>query len=208
MTEVTDYWKQIRRVRAAAFVAAAFLLAGSVVNVAVAWACAAWSPYKDVWHLNRRYWPGSGPIYRSGKREVGVGIERSLVTYSNADVILTYLFRTSTGWPCLALTGEVGGYDKGSGIVLKNKWFGGPVNRGGFPMTALGAAVLPLLPVWPGFTVNTLFYAAILWLLTCGPFALRRFIRRRRGLCPACAYPVGESDVCTECGKPLPLSIK
>ncbi len=41
---------------------------------------------------------------------------------------------------------------------------------------------------------------AVLWLLICGSFALRRFIRRRRGLCPACAYPMGDSNVCTECG--------
>ena len=63
---------------------------------------------------------------------------------------------------------------------------------------------VPLRPVWPNFAVNTLFYAAILWLLIPGPFVLRRFIRVRRGLCPACAYPRGESDVCSECGKALP----
>ena len=27
--------------------------------------------------------------------------------------------------------------------------------------------------------------------------------RIKRGLCPACAYPVGTNDVCTECGKPV-----
>ena len=63
---------------------------------------------------------------------------------------------------------------------------------------------LPLIPIWPGFAVNTIFYGAIIWLLIPGPFALRRLIRRRRGLCPACGYPVGESDVCSECGRDLP----
>ncbi len=63
---------------------------------------------------------------------------------------------------------------------------------------------LPILPIWPGFPINTLFYAAILWLLIPGPFALRRFIRRRRGLCPKCGYPLGDSSVCTECGHALP----
>jgi hypothetical protein len=63
---------------------------------------------------------------------------------------------------------------------------------------------LPIRPCWPGFAVNTLFYAAILWLLIPGPFALRRLIRRRRGLCPRCAYPVGASSTCSECGRPLP----
>ena len=54
-----------------------------------------------------------------------------------------------------------------------------------------------------GFLLNMMFYAAVLWLLICGPFALWRFIRARRGLCPACAYPMGESGVCSECGSEL-----
>ncbi len=41
---------------------------------------------------------------------------------------------------------------------------------------------LPPRLIWPGFAFNTIFYAAILWLLVCGPFALRRYIRRKRGL--------------------------
>ncbi len=63
---------------------------------------------------------------------------------------------------------------------------------------------LPLRPLWPGFAVNTIFYATILWLLIPGPFILRRFLRLRRGLCPKCAYPMGESAVCTDCGGELP----
>ena len=54
-----------------------------------------------------------------------------------------------------------------------------------------------------GFAIDTLFYAVILWLLFAGPFAFRRWRRIKRGLCPACAYPVGASDLCTECGKPV-----
>ena len=62
---------------------------------------------------------------------------------------------------------------------------------------------LPLRPIWAPFTINTLFYAAILWLIIPGPFVLRRFLRLRRGLCPMCAYPMGESAVCSECGQEL-----
>ena len=65
--------------------------------------------------------------------------------------------------------------------------------------------VLPLRPIPVGFAVNTIFYAAVFWLLIPGPFVLRRFIRVKRGRCPACAYPTGQSDVCSECGKPLPV---
>jgi hypothetical protein len=62
---------------------------------------------------------------------------------------------------------------------------------------------LPFRPIWPGFLINTLVYAALLWLIFLAPFAARRMLRRRRGLCEKCAYPVGTwggSSVCTECG--------
>ncbi len=61
---------------------------------------------------------------------------------------------------------------------------------------------LPLRPIFPGFAFNTIFYAAILWLLTLGPFTARRIIRRRRGLCLKCGYDLrhAEHEVCPECG--------
>jgi hypothetical protein len=67
----------------------------------------------------------------------------------------------------------------------------------------LAPRILPLRLIWPGFAINTVFYAAILWMLFAAPFSIRRWRRIKRGLCPACAYPVGASDVCTECGKPV-----
>jgi len=59
---------------------------------------------------------------------------------------------------------------------------------------------LPLRPLWPGFAINTVFYAGVLWVLWATPFALRRMIRHRRGRCAQCGYPIGQSPVCTECG--------
>jgi hypothetical protein len=58
----------------------------------------------------------------------------------------------------------------------------------------------PCLPIWPGFAINTILYAAILWLLFAAPGTIRRWRRIKRGLCPECAYPVGSSETCTECG--------
>jgi predicted amidophosphoribosyltransferase len=51
--------------------------------------------------------------------------------------------------------------------------------------------------------INTVFYAVMLWLPFTALRALRRRRRIKRGLCPACAYPVGSSEVCTECGRPV-----
>ena len=63
-------------------------------------------------------------------------------------------------------------------------------------------SILPNGVIWPGFAVNTIFYAAILWLVIPGPFALRRHIRRKRGLCVVCGYDLrGDfSAGCSECG--------
>ncbi|HWB20116.1 MAG TPA: hypothetical protein VG711_07450 [Phycisphaerales bacterium] len=63
--------------------------------------------------------------------------------------------------------------------------------------------MLPTLPMWRGFAFNTIFYGLIMWILWNVPFATRRWIRRTKGLCAWCAYPVGTSEVCTECGKPV-----
>jgi hypothetical protein len=59
---------------------------------------------------------------------------------------------------------------------------------------------VPLTPIWTGFVVNTLCYATTLWLLFAFRFTLRRWNCTRRGLCGACAYPIGTSSICTECG--------
>jgi len=64
---------------------------------------------------------------------------------------------------------------------------------------------LPLQPIRTGFAINTVFYAAILWMLFAALGFVRRRIRARRGQCSACAYPIGTSDVCTECGRAVGL---
>ena len=124
--------------------------------------------------------------------------------------VLFYISIESAGWPCRSLTSEVTSEvrsDLRSDVLLpeQSRW------RTGIPVATRGSPYvvdwrrLPIRPRW-GFAVNTVFYAAVLWLLILGPFALRRFIRMKRGLCPACAYPMGESDACTECGGALPVN--
>jgi hypothetical protein len=58
-----------------------------------------------------------------------------------------------------------------------------------------------ILPV--GFAVNTLIYTVALGSMLFLSRATRRWIRSRRGRCPRCAYPIGTSDTCTECGEAL-----
>jgi len=61
----------------------------------------------------------------------------------------------------------------------------------------------PLLPIWPGFAINTIFYAGIVWLLSAIAATIKRGRRLRRGLCPLCAYDMRGSiqmGTCPECG--------
>ena len=68
---------------------------------------------------------------------------------------------------------------------------------------------LPLRPLWPGLAINTILYAAILWLLTLGPFTARRMIRAKRGLCIKCGYDLrgAEHEACPECGVEATVSV-
>ena len=64
------------------------------------------------------------------------------------------------------------------------------------------AKALPLRPLWPGFAINTTFYAVLLWALWRSPFVVRRVIRRKHGRCINCGYDLrgAEHELCPECG--------
>jgi hypothetical protein len=61
---------------------------------------------------------------------------------------------------------------------------------------------VPVQVLWPGFALDTAFYAAIAFTLLSAPPAIRRHRRRARGRCPACGYDLNGSTsaVCPECG--------
>jgi hypothetical protein len=77
------------------------------------------------------------------------------------------------------------------GVLIPASWQGRLPNR---------IQTIPIMPAWPGFLLNTLFYAALAW----GVLAARsweiRGRRRRRGLCVQCAYPTTGLHRCPECG--------
>jgi hypothetical protein len=111
------------------------------------------------------------------------------------------MVRTKAGWPVSALTctqRRVPSAQTLDQIEFERRW----MMRVRLRDDLEGRAV-PLLPCWPGFAINTLLYAALLWLLLFAPFALRRAIRRRRNRCEHCGYPRGASTVCSECGATL-----
>jgi hypothetical protein len=104
--------------------------------------------------------------------------------------------RRRAGWPMLTMEGATWSNPLEPSSRLQRHGLFFPPS--GWPNAATMG--IPYVPIWRNFAINTLFYAAILWLLFAAPFALRRRSRIKRGLCLACGYPIGESDVCTECG--------
>ncbi len=62
---------------------------------------------------------------------------------------------------------------------------------------------LPYGPIWLGLIINTLLYATVMIVIVWLWSVTRSKLRLRRGLCPTCKYPIGVSEVCTECGLEL-----
>ncbi len=207
---------------------AIFLLLGAVVNVAVAWGCAILSewPPLSLTDTDNPQWPRNVPAHWPPVRNdlegksLGLHSRRSVARRVDRDdkFALTEAFVIDVirvGWPSVAfqwdswLELEISGGSKAT-----NRFDGHPP----YTVWLIGLKPpdllirqpnsqwrrLPIRPAtWLGLSANTLFYAGLLWLLIPGPFALRHLLRLRRGLCPKCAYPMGESSVCTECGGAL-----
>ena len=60
---------------------------------------------------------------------------------------------------------------------------------------------LPIQVIASGFTANTALFSLTWLCLLVLPGSARQMHRRSRGRCESCGYPVGESAVCTECGR-------
>lgn len=205
------YDDPVKRRRSAKIIA--FLCLGAILNVAVAWACALWAPLdwsgsgpvndepRIVARLAGRTWGNDldepfQPVWFQERHGFGHRYTRLGPELISGKVPMTAdYFLEEAGWPMTALEGDYSPRWTGSTFVYDDA-------RGVIHLP-FGQGAAPFRPVWPGFAVNTLIYAAGIWLVAAAPGTLRRRRRIARGLCPACAYPAGASDVCTECGRPV-----
>lgn len=65
---------------------------------------------------------------------------------------------------------------------------------------------IPIRPMFPGLLGNVILFTLALWIVETLLKWRRGLVRIRWGDCPQCAYPIGVSPVCTECGVTLPIS--
>ncbi len=196
-----------------------FLLLGAIINVAVAWGCVAFNPTRDFGDLRWQHlaaddsalsqgWPVNVPDKWGHPDvpgyQVSHGAVEVLCVYADQGRYELLLFTVgfpsrSLAWHTLLQQPSTG---RGTKVFQATN---DPWNDG------LGSMISsfptwkrwPLRPLWPGFAINTLFYAAILWCLFAAPFALRRRRRIKRGLCSKCAYDLRgtSSETCPECGE-------
>jgi hypothetical protein len=216
-----------------------FLLLGAIVNVAVAWGCAAFltleivgfGPREDMWTLWQRYATSTkatpNVVIQSQR---AFGVEWNATSCFNTRLNLhTDVRECVAGFPCTALRGGTLGkrlsfttrglftakhsshkYEREIGCWRIDfgppQWVYSPLH------TPTKDRLIPFVPVWPGFVINTILYAAVLWVVFATPGLIKRTRRRMlrgRGCCIHCGYDLrgqpADSKTCPECGRSGPI---
>ena len=110
-----------------------------------------------------------------------------------------YFHQVETGFPLRSFSGWV--FIRGNGIGTVTASNGLLEVRGSSP------GGIPFTPHWPAILFNAAAWSLALWSISFCPGALRRTLRRRRGLCPHCAYNLTATPSgtpCPECGTLTP----
>ncbi len=174
-------------------IAAIFLLAGAVVNVAVAWGCAtlAESAQFDALltaRVRRQHFEAGKPPDRLESEAPWVegafrGAGVVVVVRRRPGEGLVRLHRA--GWPARALEGRESISPSGDpsyrwGMPIPNKIsLALEFPRGSRkPIVKTVTGLLPMRPIWRGFLLNTAFYALAFILLTGMWWSLRRLVRQ------------------------------
>ena len=219
-----------------AFKLVLFLLAGAIINVAVAWApffrLTEVSPVPScsrAWPFESEFGPEVGTVLdscfdwwlpvdcqeaclRAGEiQHLPTDVSRVYFTSGDTwavavapqDISTTgpswysanrgMNIRWAAGWPTRCVEGfqYVRAVDMG---YARDPFF-----RTSDGLIAIGSIHIPLGPLSPGFAINTIFYAAVLWVLFAVPVKVRRWRRIKRGQC-ASLRGTPDTVKCPECG--------
>lgn len=201
-----------------------FLVLGAIVNIAVAWGCAYSNDLNPSWpnlyRANEGHWEWVLIDRKFGSEEVRVPNRLHPETdYNNVPEYQGHIWwakwlvkfgstgiskwGSAHGWPMLSLSswrtwnpnrflpGIEDDFVSVRGFAIQNK--------------PGGLRLIPFDPIWPGFAINTVLYAATLWMLWLSPTFARRLIRHKRSVCIKCGYDLRGADhaVCPECGESI-----
>ncbi len=192
-----------------------FLLLGAIINVAVAWTCQLKFESSPPLPVDTEHQFRGWEIWSwnaLGAQEIGNVMGGS----SSEEYIASLEQWEPPAWsrlrqlPIYEKTDPVGLQgDRAFGLPVLSVRYGLDVRRALGTSLVLSREVtgclpyrdLAVTPIWPGFAMNTVFYALILW-LPFAPFTARRVIRRKHGHCIKCGYDLShaEHEVCPECG--------
>lgn len=208
------------------------LVAGTVMNVSVAWGIAAWMPRARNGIGLRKAgpvawpvavpddWPEPAVVYNSstwGWREYWLyeNVSRAEplgrndrpepggpVTYRYGYIAGVGFF----GWPMKALSHEFVGYYVSGSVRSTNAGSArfGLLIEPLTPVTIGSGRRLPVVPLPLGLALNTVVYAVVIAALMAGASAVRRVLHPLSpGQCRRCRYELGRLVVCPECGTPV-----
>jgi hypothetical protein len=207
------------------------ILLGVVINITVAWGLAGLvgvppPPGKQLLPAQPLSWPRQVPEGWPAPSEVHIGRwwccttihafgghsvrrleELNALTKASEEMISCNLHISQWGWPMRSLEIQ---WPHSQNMLVSIWLFKRPTEpalRTGLPVsTTLTRSSerthLPLMPVWPGFVINSLVYATLAGVAVCCPGVVRRAARRRSGRCVMCGYEVAGLARCPECGVP------
>ena len=193
------------------------LTGGAIINVAVAWGCVLWIEGPSGKETLENSWPETAPTTWEEDARTYIRFnwastkKTSYGGLRTGEAAMAVMYVHESGAPFRTLkriirqvnyAGEsLGRPDQAKpqnwseGIVWPERldWMNRHIER-----------VVPATPIWPGFAINTVFYAAILWMLWLAPGFVRRRVRSMRGRCRVCGYSLHnrapDSTRCPECG--------
>jgi hypothetical protein len=146
--------------------------------------------------------PGDGTLVAFGYQELTTLAYAYAAKGAPAPPLPRYLHvsHIEAGWPLKSLrrTDTQPARDGDVDAAIANSMAAYPSVRS----RAENRIIMPTQPVWRGFAINSLLFAAAIWIVPL-PWRVHRLCRRRRGLCEACGYPIGSNPTCTECGRSI-----
>ncbi len=205
-----------------------FIVLAAILNLLIAWGCAT-RPSPPVFDARltadyrRARWQAEerGPQLRDDRLWIdrayrGRGLHLLVIQVGPQGAEQIHIHRA--GWPMASMEGrEHNPITPGTVPIQKPSYKAAiplptddtllvPLVGGGYSESPY-VRVLPLLPVWPGFAINTLVYAVGAILVAGLWWLARRALRKFRGRCLSCGYDLRRdySTGCPECAWKRPL---